>query len=461
MAAASNLNTATMNYDRRQFLTKAGAACFLAALPRADCKSVLATQPNESMKTSTNFLDHSELAKQFPILSQSVNGHSLIYLDTAATAQRPKAVTDALIRFYTQDNANPGQTLHTLARRAYELYEDARRKVAQFIGAKDPLEIVWTRGTTEAINLVASAWGSANLRLGDEIVLTVTEHSSCMLPWQLASQKAGATVQYVGVKDDGALDLDHLDRALTKRTKILCLPHVSNALAIINPIKEICARARERNVKVLVDAAQSVPHFPVDVKDLGCDFLAFSGHKMMGPMGIGALWARRELLEEMPPYQAGSNMAHAVDLTERDYSSGSLKFGAGTPNVADAVGLAAAVEFIQKIGREKLWAHEQAITRRMLDRLSAIKGLRLIGSQSENRISLFTFVLEGVPTEEIVKRFDAEGIAIRGGDIASLPLMKRFGLTTAARASLYMYNSVQDVDRFGQILQTIVGNTAN
>ena len=407
-------------------------------------------------KATSELISRSELAKQFPILGQSVNGHPLTYMDTAATAQRPQAVTDAIVRFYNQDNANPGQTLHTLARRAYELYEGARRRVAEFIGAKDPLEIVWTRGTTEAINLVASAWGSANLRAGDELVLTISEHSSCMLPWQLAAQKARATIQYVGVKDDGVLDLEHLDRVLSKRTKILCLPHVSNVLGIINPIKEICARARRHNVKVLVDAAQSAPHFAVDVQDLECDFLAFSGHKMMGPMGVGVLWARRELLEEMPPYQAGSNMAHGVDLTERDYSPGSLKFGAGTPNVADAVGLAAAVEFIQKIGRAQLWAHEQAITRRAFERLSGIKGLRIIGSQPHNRISLFTFVVDGVPTEEIVKRLDQAGIAIRGGDLASLPLLKRFGTTTAARASLYIYTSTEDVDRFGDALESIV-----
>lgn len=446
-----------MNYDRRQFLSKAGAACCLAALPASTRESACAAQPNESMTTATdNLPSHSELAKQFPVLGQSVNGHPLIYMDTAATAQRPKAVTEALIRFYNHDNANPGQTLHTLARRAYELYEGARRRVAEFIGAKDPLEVVWTRGTTEAINLVASAWGSANLRDGDEVVLTISEHSSCMLPWQLAAQKAKATIQYVGVRDDGTLDLEHLDRVLNKRTKILCLPHVSNVLGIINPVKEICARARKHNVKVLVDAAQSVPHFAVDVQDLGCDFLAFSGHKMMAPMGVGVLWARRELLDEMPPYQAGSNMAHGVDLTGRDYSPGSLKFGAGTPNVADAVGLAAAVEFIQKIGRAELWAREQVITRRTFERLSNIKGLRIIGSKADDRISVFTFVIEGVATEQIVKRLDEVGIAIRGGDIASLPLLKRFGVTTAARASLYIYTSTEDVDRFSNALQSLV-----
>jgi cysteine desulfurase/selenocysteine lyase len=406
-------------------------------------------------KTTDDIFERSELAKQFPALRQSVNGHPLIYMDTAATAQRPTTVTDALIRFYQQHNANPGQTLHTLARRAYEVFEEARRKVAEFIGAGDPLEIVWTRGTTEAINLVATAWGSANLRSDDHVVLTVSEHSSCMLPWQLAAQRAGATIQYINVRDDGALDLDELDRALTKGPKILCLPHVSNTLGIINPVGKICARARQHNVKVLVDAAQSVPHFAVNVRDLGCDFLAFSGHKMMGPMGIGVLWARREVLEGMPPYQAGSNMAHGVDLTVRDYSAGSLKFGAGTPNVADAVALAAAIEFIDKIGRRGMWAHEQSITRRTWERLSSMKGVRILGSQPDNRISLFTFVVDGVPTEEIVKRLDHAGIAIRGGDIASLPLLKRFGVTSAARCSLYIYTSTDDVDRFADVLENI------
>ncbi len=446
-----------MNYDRRQFLTKAGAACCLAPLSSSSRESARAAEPNESMKKATdNAVTRDELTKQFPVLMQSVNGQSLIYMDTAATAQRPKAVTEAIVRFYNEDNANPGQTLHTLARKAYDVYESARRKMAEFIGAKDPLEIVWTRGTTEGINLVASAWGAANLRAGDEVILTVSEHASCMLPWQIVAEKAGATIQYVGVKDDGALDLDHLDRVLTKRVKILCLPHVSNVLGIINPIKEICAHAHERNVKVLIDAAQSVPHFAVNVQDLECDFLVFSGHKMMGPMGIGVLWARRELLEAMPPYQAGSNMAHSVDLTGREYSPGSLKFGAGTPNVADAVGLAAAVEFIQKVGRAQLWDHEQVITRRAFERLSSMKGVRIIGSQPDNRISLFTFVVDGIRTEKIVKRLDQAGIAIRGGDLASLPLLKRFGVTTASRASLYLYTSIEDVERFGDALQTIV-----
>jgi cysteine desulfurase/selenocysteine lyase len=372
------------------------------------------------------------------------------YLDSAATTQRPKAVLDALTNFYLHDNANPAKTLHSLARRSARLYEDARAAVASFVNARGPEEIVFTRGTTEAINLVASSWGGANLRSGDEILLMICDHYSNLVPWQLAARRANATVRVLDLRDDGHLRLDQLDALLSKRTKIVTFPHVSNVLGALNPAKEICERARRAGAVVLVDAAQSVPHFPVDVQELGCDFLALSGHKMCGPMGIGALWARREMLDAMPPFQAGSNMTHEAEIESAPhFAEAGLKFEAGTPNVPGAVGLAAAIAFLDSFDRKALWAQEQALTRYVLSSLQKIAGLRILGpTEPRERISVFSFVIENRKPLEIVKALDAKNIAVRGGDLASLPLLKRMGLTAAVRASCYAYTSTADVDRF-------------
>ena len=396
---------------------------------------------------------------QFPVLRQRVNGYPLAYLDTAATAQRPEAVTRAVVDFYQRDNANPGRTLHSLARRADMDYEGAGETAARFINAADPLEVVFTRGTTEGINLLATAWGAANLRRGDEVLLTVAEHASNMLPWQLAADRAGAVVRYLDIDDEGGrFRLDQLDQLLTPRTRVFAFTHVSNVLGVVNPAKLLCARAREAGALVVVDAAQSVPHFQVDVQDMGCDFLVFSGHKMMGPMGTGVLWGRRQLLDAMPPYQAGSNMAHEVDIESRDYSAGALKFGAGTPNVSGAVGLAAAMRFLSGIGYDALWRHETALIRYALDRLAGIPGFRLLGPNAAvDRIALFSFVMNGVTPQEIVKRLDARGIAVRGGDLASLPLLERLRLTRAARASLYLYSTTGEIDRLAVALESVAG----
>jgi cysteine desulfurase/selenocysteine lyase len=402
--------------------------------------------------------DPAQWRRHFPALVQTVEGRPLAYLDTAATAQRPDAVIEAIVGFYRQDNANPGRTLHTLARRAHEAYEAARRTVAAFIGAADPLEVVFTRGTTEAINLVATAWGGANLRPGDEVVLTIAEHASSMLPWQLAARRAGASVRYVDVTDEGLVEPERLKAHLTSRTRIVVCTHVSNVLGVINPARELCAVAREAGATVLLDAAQSVPHFPVDVGDLGCDFLAFSGHKMMGPMGCGVLWGRRSLLDAMPPYQAGSNMAHDADLERADYAPGALRFGAGTPSVADAVGLAAAVSFLNGLGREAVWRHEQALVGYALERLAGVPGLRLLGSaRPEDRIGVFSFVLERKQPETVVAELDRRGIAIRAGDLAALPLLRRSGVNRAARASFYLYTTEEEVDRLADALTVASG----
>ncbi len=394
----------------------------------------------------------------FPALNQVINGHPLVYLDTAATALRPQPVIDALVRFYSTDNANPGGALHTLARRANTALENARATTARHIGARDPLEVVFTRGTTEGLNLVASTWGSANVHAGDEILIGIAEHSSNMLPWRALARRSGARLVYFGMGEDGHPRLDDMARRINTRTRIVAFSHVSNVLGMINPVREMCALAKGPNRIVVVDGAQSVPHLPVDVGTLGCDFLAFSSHKMAGPMAVGVLWGRRELLDSMPPYQSGSNMAHDVDLESEHHSAGALKYSAGTPNVSGPVGLAAAIDFLNGIGSAAIRAHELAINTRMLARLAAVHRVRLLGApDADKRVSVFSFVVEGHAPADLVRAFDADGIAIRGGDLAALPLLQQLGVKTAARASCYLYTTTDDVDRFADVLARIAG----
>jgi cysteine desulfurase / selenocysteine lyase len=393
----------------------------------------------------------------FPALNQTVSDHPLTYLDNAATTQRPLSVLAALDQYYRHDNANPGATLHTLARRAHEDYESARRTLADFIHAPDPDEVVWVRGTTEGINLVASAWGQARIGRGDEILLTVAEHVSNLLPWRLVAERTGATVRYVDVDDEGRVRLDDLERQLSTRTRLFSFSHISNVAGAINPAVELCAQARRAGARVLIDAAQSAPHVPLDVQTLGCDFLAFSGHKMLGPMGAGVLWARRELLEDMTPYQAGSNMAHQVDLTSQEFEHAARKFGAGTPNVSGAVGLAAAVKYLRQ-NRDAILRHEAHLTQYALDRLSQVRGLRLLGPLSATqRVPVFSFVLTGHSPEEVLRHLDARGVAVRAGNLSAPPLLKRFGVTAAARASCYLYTETSELDRLGEALRELTG----
>jgi cysteine desulfurase / selenocysteine lyase len=397
-----------------------------------------------------------DVRAHFPLLGDSMNGRPLVYLDSAATTQRPRAVLEALDTFYLHENANPSMSLHALARHSASLYDEARAPVAGFLNARGSEEIVFTRGTTEAINLVASSWGGANLGRGDEILITVSDHYSSLVPWQLAARRTGATLRIWDVSDDGHLRSDQLDALLSKRTKMVTFPHVSNVLGAINPAKEICERAHRAGAVVLVDAAQSVPHFSVDVRDIGCDFLTLSGHKMCGPMGIGALWARRELLDAMPPFQGGSNMVHEVELESAPahFAEGGLKFEAGTPNVAGAVGLAAAVRFIESLGRKELWRREQELAEYALASLSKIKRVRILGpTKASERISVFSFVVENGKPPDIAASLDRLGVAVRAGDLASLPALKRFGVTAAVRASCYIYTSAEDIDRLVAGLQ--------
>lgn len=395
----------------------------------------------------------------FPALKQDINGKPLAYLDTAATALRPQPVIDAIANFYAHDNANPGAALHTLARRAAAAMEGARATVASFIGATDPLEVVFTRGTTEGLNLVANAWGRANLKPDDEILIGMAEHSSNMLPWRYVAKATGARVVYFNVDAEGHPSLDDITAKLSARTRIVAFSHVSNVLGMINPAREICARVKAPGRIVVIDGAQSVPHFPVNVRELGCDFLAFSSHKMCGPMGVGVLWGRRELLDAMPPYQVGSNMAHDVDLEGEHLSDGALKYSAGTPNASGPVGLAAAIVFIRGIGHAAITSHERQINRRMIERLSSIRGVRLLGSRDpDNRVSVFSFTVQGKTPADVLRAMDADGIAIRAGDLASLPLLKHFGTNGAARGSCYLYTSMDDVDRFADTLRRVASS---
>ena len=441
-----------METRRRDFLRSISAATALPTLTSVlGGQSLLDGQhPDNSANTRLQ-----DLRNQFPLLREDVDGQPLVYLDSAATTQRPRAVLDSLANFYLHDNANPAKSLHTLARRSAALYDGARATVARFLNARAPEEIVFTRGTTEAINLVASSWGRANLGPQDEILVTVSDHYSNLVPWQLATQCANAKMHVWDIGDDGRLSLDQLDAVLSKRTKLVAFPHVSNVLGRINPAKEICARAHRAGALVLVDAAQSVPHFPVDVRDLDCDFLAFSGHKMCGPMGIGVLWMRRELLDAMPPFQAGSNMAHDVEIdVAPHFAEGGLKFEAGTPNVPGAVGLAAAITFLESLDRKSLWAREQELTRYALSSFTKVKGLRILGpTEPSERVSVFSFVVDNRQALEVVTALDAMGIAVRGGDLASLPLLKRMGVTAAVRASCYAYTSSEEIDRLVAVLQ--------
>jgi cysteine desulfurase/selenocysteine lyase len=392
----------------------------------------------------------------FPALRQSVRGRPLTYLDSAATTLRPQSVIDALVQYYSLDNANPSR-VHTLASRAADRLAAARQTVARFVNAADPSEIVFVRGTTEGINLVASAWGPTTLEAGDELVLSIAEHSSNLMPWTRLARERRAAVRVVAVTHEGRLEPQAVKNAVSTRTRIVALTHVSNVLGAVNPIREICAHARAAGARVVVDGAQGVPHVKVDVQDLGCDFYIFSGHKMLGPMATGALWGRRELLDAMPPYHVGSNMAHAVGFDHAEFEHGAQKFQAGTPDVAGPVGLAAAIRFFEEAGADAWSQHDQALVRHGLERLAGIPRLRLIGPRSaDNRVPVFTFVLEGRSPVDVARVLDEQGIAVRAGDMAAMPLLKHFGATEVIRASAYVYSTLQDIDRLADALRQIV-----
>jgi cysteine desulfurase/selenocysteine lyase len=435
-----------MNLHRRSFLSACGAA--LLAPPLHESTASAAGQPASPVAA---------WRREFPALSQQINGQPLAYLDSAATTLRPRHVIAALARFDEADNANPSGTLHSLARRAAAHYSNARAGVARYLNAASASEIVFTKGTTEAINLVASTWGVANVSRGDDIVLTVAEHYSNLLPWRALAARTGARIVIVDVDAQGRVDPGRIHDALTARTKLLAFSHVSNVLGLVNPAEEICRIARQRNVTVLVDAAQSAPHMRLDVQALGCDFLACSGHKILGPMGTGVLWARQATLDAMPPYQLGSNMAHEVDGDTAEFEHGALKYQAGTPDVSGAVGLSAAVEVLDGIGLDHIRHHDTALVRHFRTRMHDVPGLRVLGSldDAETRLPVFSFVLPDLQVSAIVKVLDDRGIAVRAGDMAALPLLKRFGVAQVVRASCYLYTSLEDLDRLIEALRSM------
>src|SRR5436189_743267 len=351
-------------------------------------------------KIAASHVDWSALREDFPILREQAHGHPLIYFDSAATSQKPRAVIEALRNFYEHENANVHRGLHTLSSRATEAYENARRRVADYIGSASADEIIFTRGTTESINLVAQAWGGKFIREGDIILLTEMEHHSNLVPWQLLAQRTGARLRFVPVRDDGALDLEQLPSLLTSEVKLFAFTHISNSLGTINPVAELCAQAHAVGALTLVDAAQSVGHLPINVRELGCDFLAFSGHKMCGPTGIGALYGRAEILDSMPPWHGGGEMIVSVTLEKSAFKKAPHRFEAGTPNIAGAIGLAAAIDYIEKIGRAAIFEHDSELTRSALERFRELPGMRVLGP-SEKRGAIIGFVMDAAHPHDL------------------------------------------------------------
>jgi cysteine desulfurase/selenocysteine lyase len=393
--------------------------------------------------------------EDFPILDQKVHGHPLVYFDNAATTQKPRAVVDALRRYYEHDNANVHRGLHELSSRATEAYEAARSRVAQYIGAASPDEIVFTRGTTEGINLVAQTWGAKFLRAGDVILLTEMEHHSNLVPWQILAERIGAHLRFVPVRDDGTLALEQLDQLLTPEVKLFAFTQVSNSLGTINPVAELCAKARAIGAVTLIDGAQSAGHMPVNVQELGCDFFVFSGHKMCAPTGSGALYGRAEILDAMPPWHGGGEMIVSVTLEKSSYKKAPHRFEAGTPNIAGAIGLAAAIDYLEGIGRSAIAEHDAQLTSYAVDRFADLPGMRILGPSGE-RGAILGFVMEGVHPHDLTTFADQRGLALRGGHHCNQPLMRRFGLPGTTRASFYFYNTTAEIDRMIEILREAV-----
>ncbi len=400
-------------------------------------------------------MDLENIRADFPILAQKVHGHELIYFDNAATSQKPRAVIDALTRYYEHDNANVHRGIHELSNRASAAYEASRARAAQFINAQSADEIVFTRGTTEAINLVAYAWGRKFLKTGDKVLLTEMEHHSNIVPWQILAEKIGIQLVYLPVTGDrGLLDLGHLDEWLTKDIKLFACTHISNTLGTVNPVADLCARARKLGITTLVDAAQSAGHRPLDVQELGCDFLALSSHKMCGPTGVGVLYGRLEFLEQMDPYQGGGDMISSVDYFHSTWNKVPHKFEAGTPNIGDVIAFHTAMDYLDRIGRDKIAAHDLELSAYSYERLKELKGIRLFGPE-KGRAGLVSFLLKDVHAHDVVTFADQRGVALRGGHHCNQPLMKKLGVESTTRASFYFYNTEAEVDRFIDVLKEI------
>ncbi|MFM5042836.1 aminotransferase class V-fold PLP-dependent enzyme [Aeromonas caviae] len=392
-----------------------------------------------------NQQQHDRLRGQFPALAQEVNGHPLVYLDNAATTQKPQAVLDAINHYYQADNANVHRAAHALSGRATRAFEDARETVARFINAPRSHEVIWTRGTTEAINLVAQSWGMSELRAGDEIVLSTLEHHANIVPWQLVAQRTGAVIRVIPLDERGDLDIAAYLALLGPRTRLVSVAHVSNALGTVNPVKEMVAAAKAVGALSLIDGAQAVAHLEVDVQAIGCDFYAFSGHKLYGPTGIGVLWGRTELLERMPPWQAGGEMIDRVSFSGTTFNTLPFKFEAGTPHIAGAIGLAAAIDFVMEQDKDSLASHEAALTDYLVAGLQQVPGLRLVGEPGQ-RAGAVSFLLDDIHPQDAATLLDMQGIALRVGHHCAMPLMESLGIGGTMRASLACYNNQDDVD---------------
>ena len=389
--------------------------------------------------------DVARIRQDFPILDQTVNGKPLVYLDNAATSQKPRSVIDAVARYYETENSNIHRGVHTLSQMATDDYEAARSKVQRFINAADLQEIVFVRGTTEGINLVAQTFGRTNLQPGDEIIVSAMEHHSNIVPWQILCQQTGARLRVIPMNDAGELLLDDYEKLLGPRTKLVSIAHVSNALGTINPVKTMVQMARAHGAAVLLDGAQAVPHCPVDVQDLDCDFYAFSGHKLYGPTGVGVLYGKAHLLEAMPPYQGGGEMIKSVTFEETLYNALPFKFEAGTPNIAGGIGLGAAIEYVTDLGLDRIGAYESSLLEYGTRLLAGMSNVRIIGTASE-KSGILSFVMDGVHPHDVGTILDAEGIAIRTGHHCAQPVMQRFGIPATARASFAFYNTREEID---------------
>jgi len=411
------------------------------------------TMAGPHAKTSIPF-DVAAVREDFPILDTQVGAHALVYLDNAATAQKPEAVIDAVSHYYASTNANIHRGVHYLSGEATDAYDRARITVAKFLNAAEPRECIFVRGTTEGINLVASSWGRSNLKPGDEILITGMEHHANIVPWQLIAQATGAVIKVIPVTDGGELDLGHLDQLLTSRTKIFAITHVSNALGTVNPVRELIARAKKVGALTLVDGAQSVTHLRIDVQSLDCDFFAFSGHKLFGPTGIGVLYGKAALLEKMPPYQGGGDMIERVTLEKSTFRGLPERFEAGTPDISGAIGLAAAIHYLDKFDHAALAAHESALLNYATEALREVQGIRIIGEAPE-KVGVLSFVMDGVHPHDIGTVLDNEGIAIRAGHHCCQPLMQRYKIPGTARASFAFYNTRAEVEQLATALAKV------
>src|SRR5690625_186376 len=390
-------------------------------------------------------MDIQSVREEFPVLNQKINGHPLVYLDSSATSQKPLAVIEAVDEYYRLHNSNVHRGVHTLGSRATDLYEGAREKVRNFINANNEKEIIFNRGTTTAINIDTQSYGLTHVKEGDEIVITEMDHHSNIIPWQQVAKRTGATLKYIPLQPNGTIDLEDARQTITNKTKIVAIAHVSNVLGTINPVNEITKIAHENDAVILIDGARAVPHMKVDVQDINCDFYAFSGHKMLGPTGIGVLYGKQALLEEMEPVEFGGEMIDFVELYESTWKELPWKFEGGTPIIAGAVGLGAAIDFLSQIGMDKILEHEKTLVKYALDEMRKMDDITIFGP--EERAGLVTFNLNGVHSHDLSTVLDTEGIAIRAGHHCAQPLMKWLNVTSTARASMYLYNNEDDIDR--------------